>query len=182
MVQLSCQHCQQSFMVKPYLHSTAKYCSRQCLALALRIRISANCAVCDRHFEHISSRCNRAKYCSRKCYYRSQINRGSITYTCRHCHKTFRDAPSHKRIYCSKACVNKSAKATWKPAFQTVRKDMQRLGLIHECARCGYKTESRILGIHHKDRNRRNNTLDNLEVLCPNCHSLEHLKHLPVSH
>jgi len=28
--------------------------------------------------------------------------------------------------------------------------------------------------IHHRDRNRENNRLDNLLVLCPNCHSQMH--------
>jgi len=28
--------------------------------------------------------------------------------------------------------------------------------------------------IHHRDRNRENNRMDNLLVLCPNCHSLMH--------
>lgn len=31
-----------------------------------------------------------------------------------------------------------------------------------------------ILKVHHKDRNRKNSLPDNLEILCPNCHDLEH--------
>ena len=50
--------------------------------------------------------------------------------------------------------------------------------LITQCQRCGYNNEPLILGIHHKDRNRHNNDISNLEILCPNCHSLEHLKHI----
>ena len=42
-----------------------------------------------------------------------------------------------------------------------------------KCEKCGYnKTE--ILEIHHKDKNRNNNNLDNLILICPNCHSEEH--------
>lgn len=41
------------------------------------------------------------------------------------------------------------------------------------CERCGYK-KYEILQIHHKDRNRLNNQLDNLELICPNCHFEEH--------
>jgi 5-methylcytosine-specific restriction endonuclease McrA len=33
--------------------------------------------------------------------------------------------------------------------------------------------------VHHRDRNPHNNAFENLEVLCPTCHSLEHLKHIP---
>lgn len=42
------------------------------------------------------------------------------------------------------------------------------------CERCGYN-KYEILQIHHKDRNRRNNNLSNLELICPNCHFEEHL-------
>jgi 5-methylcytosine-specific restriction endonuclease McrA len=31
------------------------------------------------------------------------------------------------------------------------------------------------LTVHHKDRNRKNNTRENLEILCPICHAIEHL-------
>ena len=41
------------------------------------------------------------------------------------------------------------------------------------CERCKYdKTE--ILQVHHKDRNRENNIMDNLELICPNCHYESH--------
>jgi 5-methylcytosine-specific restriction endonuclease McrA len=43
----------------------------------------------------------------------------------------------------------------------------------YKCNRCGFDNK-KILLVHHKDRNRKNNNVDNLEVLCKNCHSLEH--------
>jgi hypothetical protein len=42
-----------------------------------------------------------------------------------------------------------------------------------KCERCGY-SKSEILQVHHKDRNTKNNVLQNLELICPNCHSEEH--------
>jgi hypothetical protein len=42
------------------------------------------------------------------------------------------------------------------------------------CERCGYD-KYQILQVHHKDRNRNHNDLDNLELICPNCHYEEHL-------
>lgn len=46
---------------------------------------------------------------------------------------------------------------------------------IFTCERCGHKDRwNSPLARHHKDRNRLNNTLDNLEVLCPTCHAVEH--------
>ena len=41
------------------------------------------------------------------------------------------------------------------------------------CERCGYN-KYEILQVHHKDKNRSNNELDNLELICPNCHYEEH--------
>ena len=44
----------------------------------------------------------------------------------------------------------------------------------HRCERCGLTTwldEPIPLELHHKDGNRNNNTLENYELLCPNCHA-----------
>jgi 5-methylcytosine-specific restriction endonuclease McrA len=51
---------------------------------------------------------------------------------------------------------------------------MKRRDLIKQCADCGYCEVPEILVIHHIDRNHKNNLLENLKVLCPNCHAIEH--------
>ena len=173
-------NCDKQCYIPKYRVSKFKYCSRRCGAIHSSVYHTSICKQCSNEFSHISSRANMAKYCSRKCYYRSMINKGSIVLICHHCEKKFNGSPSDigKRKYCSKACVNKENKKTFKPKFSTVRKTMISRGMIKKCNRCGYEDEISILGVHHKDRNRNNNEIDNLEVLCPNCHSLEHLKHI----
>lgn len=42
------------------------------------------------------------------------------------------------------------------------------------CNRCGYDKYVGILEVHHINRDRSNNSLSNLEILCPNCHQEEH--------
>ena len=42
-----------------------------------------------------------------------------------------------------------------------------------DCERCGY-SKLEILQVHHKDKDRGNNDLGNLELICPNCHYEEH--------
>ncbi len=42
-----------------------------------------------------------------------------------------------------------------------------------KCERCGY-SKGKILQIHHKNCDRNDNHLDNLEIVCPNCHYEEH--------
>lgn len=47
--------------------------------------------------------------------------------------------------------------------------------LPHVCARCGYKKRTDILQVHHKDGDRNNVALSNLEIICPNCHAKHHI-------
>ncbi|MDP3997718.1 MAG: HNH endonuclease [bacterium] len=42
-----------------------------------------------------------------------------------------------------------------------------------KCERCNYDKRE-ILQVHHKDGNRQNNEINNLEIICPNCHYEEH--------
>ena len=47
-----------------------------------------------------------------------------------------------------------------------------------KCERCAYDNYE-ILNVHHKNRNREDNRLENLEIICPNCHAEEH--HIKVA-
>ena len=175
-----CLECRKAVRLPPYRLSTFRFCSRKC-AWAYKSeheRIVVKCEVCNHNFSVISCRKKTAKYCSRRCYYRSMKGRGSVAYSCRHSHKKFNDAPSKNRIYCSRSCVGKDSKLTWTGAFTTVRKNMLRRGLLIECEECGYNKNVSILGVHHKDRDKTNNRRNNIAVLCPNCHSLKHKKHI----
>jgi hypothetical protein len=83
---------------------------------------------------------------------------------------------------CSRACANRY-RAGIKYKLGHPKKDKVqnqralKLRLIEErgkvCERCGY-AKVEILQVHHKDRNRNNNSLTNLELLCPNCHAEGH--------
>jgi predicted nucleic acid-binding Zn ribbon protein len=42
-----------------------------------------------------------------------------------------------------------------------------------DCERCGYN-RTEVLEVHHRDRDREHNDLQNLELICPNCHAEEH--------
>jgi predicted nucleic-acid-binding Zn-ribbon protein len=82
---------------------------------------------------------------------------------------------------CSRSCANKHrAGIKYKLnrprdkvtsyQFLKVRLSKQR-GKV--CERCGYN-KYEILQVHHKNRDRINNNLENLELICPNCHYEEH--------
>lgn len=164
--------------MRNYRKDTAKYCSRSCGALFVRQEITRPCEICKNKFTHISSRSNKAKYCSRICYYESQKLKGKSSFECQHCKKIFIGHACRNRKYCCRACVNKADKKFYKASFSTVRKMMLSRGMIKQCNRCGFNDPIKILGVHHIDRNRENNNYSNLEVLCPNCHSIEHSKHI----
>jgi predicted HNH restriction endonuclease len=55
---------------------------------------------------------------------------------------------------------------------------MIRRNMIQKCNICGYEEVKDILGVHHKDGNRKNNEIKNLMIVCPLCHSLIHHKHI----
>jgi hypothetical protein len=66
------------------------------------------------------------------------------------------------------------------PDFQTYKLKLRLIqeGYIEDkCCRCGWHekpegSDFTPCELHHKDGNSRNHTLDNLELICPNCHSL----------
>lgn len=173
-----CKFCGKEVEVPAYRAKTFKYCSRRCLGKASCMPHELICPVCGKSFTCISSRANKAKYCSRKCYYKAMHLMGSVVMYCKTCGKEFRTSPSHKRIFCCKECKaqhyhNKPCKT-----FKAIRDRFKKRGLINACSECGYSLHPEILGIHHIDGNHDNNTLSNLQVLCPNCHSLKHKKHV----
>ncbi len=82
---------------------------------------------------------------------------------------------------CSRACANKyRAGIQYKigrPRDKVVESRALKIRLIAlrgmKCERCGY-SRVEILHVHHRDRDRKNNDLSNLELICPNCHYEEH--------
>ncbi len=88
---------------------------------------------------------------------------------------------SKNAITCSRACSNKYRTGIkykiGRPRDKVVQERAQKIRLIEsrggKCERCGYSKVA-ILHVHHRDRNRNNNDLTNLELICPNCHYEEH--------
>lgn len=83
---------------------------------------------------------------------------------------------------CSRSCANKYRVGIkyklGRPSKDKVKSQRAlKIRLIDQrgtkCERCGYK-KVEILHVHHRDRNRNNNALENLELICPNCHYEEH--------
>jgi len=73
---LTCQECGAAFKVPPSRAATARYCSKECADQhrgESRIRrITLTCANCGEPFETFPSHFNRRKYCSSKCKHTSE--------------------------------------------------------------------------------------------------------------
>lgn len=177
-----CLYCNIEFYIPIWRKNTTKFCSRKCKDSMPPERIKSICVICNNEFEHKLCRANKAKYCSRKCYHKGQVNKGTIKTNCPICKKEYLMSPSRIGIRksCSRTCyaILKKQETNVPISSNNFRKFWLRRGMILKCERCGYQECENILGIHHKDRNRENNTKENLEVLCPNCHSLEHQRHV----
>jgi hypothetical protein len=146
---------------------------------AAKNRFQKTCVICSKKFKILRNHLRTAKYCSDACSYKASKNWGSIVRNCDYCGRKLKRKPSeliHKSCACSKECKyalmrkDKSDAKGW----NSVKAWMKRHGLIEQCERCGFRKQE-LLVIHHKDRDRKNNDLKNLEVLCPNCHAAEHL-------
>lgn len=108
------------------------------------------------------------------------VNKGKIV-KCAYCGKEiYRNVSQLEKsisgyYYCSTTCGNlhknqlREEAGEWSNSISSYRiRAMKKYP--HKCAVCGYDEEERILQVHHKDGNRKNNNIENLVILCPNCH------------
>ncbi len=98
---------------------------------------------------------------------------------CKMCSKSI--LARRNAITCSRGCANKyraGIKYKIGSPYDKVKDQRSiKIRLIAQrgmkCERCGY-AKLEILHVHHRDRNKHNNDLKNLELICPNCHYEEH--------
>lgn len=176
---LKCEICKKEVYVPHYRVKSFKYCDRKCQRAAHEMKDMhlLKCSICQTDFSVPLIRKYRAKYCSRSCYYKAMAKLGSIEVQCKQCDESFKKSPSNDKLFCSRECRNLFERSNNKYTSKTahgLRNFFKRRGWIKACEICGYSLHLEILAIHHKDRNRGNNDISNLIVLCPNCHSIEH--------
>ena len=138
---------------------------------------NTNCSVCGRSIYRRPfqlKQSNGKAYCGQNCYGISCRNEKP----CVICGNPIMSSLNKKT--CSRSCSNTyRAGIKYKIGRPKDKVDYYRglkLRLLQRtkiCERCGYN-KIEILQIHHKDRDRRNNSLENLELICPNCHFEEH--------
>jgi len=146
-------------------------------------QVRKECLHCGNDFFVPPCKAETGKFCSRACYAGWASENGSVQLTCEVCGKVYRRHKSNfrsKGMTCGNKCKGLSYR-TSKPVsgdYPAVKSWMRRRDMIKFCNRCKYNENPGILVLHHIDRDRTNNDLQNLEILCPNCHALEH--HLEI--
>lgn len=121
------------------------------------------------------------KFCCWKCLQSSKnIKNKQIIKKCAFCDKSFTPFPSEIARgggkFCSQTCSSSSRRKNKSESKTSCRSWLELREKIEKCEKCNFSSHPEILQIHHKDRNRENNERANLEILCPNCHSLEHFE------
>lgn len=106
----------------------------------------------------------------------------SIVKICICCGKEFTciARSTKEQVTCSRACSNTYFRSGINNGnFIDGHNNYRKKALEHYdkvCVRCGYSNEL-ALEVHHKNKNRLDNSIENLEVLCANCHTIEHKTH-----
>lgn len=136
------------------------------------------CKICNKEIYRRPSQINKGNvYCSQDCFGKSC----EILIACVICGIEYQKG-LHKKT-CSRVCANKlriGTKYTGRPLKDKVKTAQAlKTRLIElrgpKCERCPY-SNVKILNVHHKIRRADGGSddLDNLELICPNCHAEEH--------
>jgi 5-methylcytosine-specific restriction endonuclease McrA len=97
---------------------------------------------------------------------------------CLNCNKEFKTENSARPQYtCSRSCANTYFRTgkhnpLWKSGIGSYRTNALKF-YGSKCMICGIDNIA-VLQVHHKDKNRYNNEVSNLQILCANCHLLVH--------
>lgn len=148
--------------------------------------IRVTCRICSTPFVCRVSR--PRDFCSRECSSKAREKR--VRLTCRRCGKAF-ERPANKAEagrrrhgvqFCSRKCKDLAQRLTGNcpeirpPHYGTGAYEYRHL-VNFEQGCCG-RGERRtfLLFVHHLDGDRKNNAVENLEIVCGNCHIIRHLE------
>lgn len=159
------------------------------------MKVTRDCLFCQRPFKAHQKEVNRGfgKFCSRSCsaQYNGAKSKLEPNCVCTFCQTPFYRSNSQKKrakssglLFCSRSCKDKAQRLDsgiseiW-PTHYGINSDYREKALSclpKRCDVCGYDKHPEVLQVHHRDGNRKNNVLENLQVLCPTCHTVEHFQ------
>ena len=166
--------------------------STNALLIIIYLYMLGNCKNCAKEFEIKPREISRGfgKFCSRSCsstYNRRNVEKTGVIVNCSYCnvsfYKTkFKISQSKSGLFfCSREHKDLAQKMGGIKEIQpnhygSSLKDYRKIAFASQariCSRCGFSNPAAII-VHHKERNRDNNDESNLEILCCNCHAIEH--------
>lgn len=147
----------------------------------------AICDICGKEFLRKKSQLKLSlkHYCSRQCSEQGRKKGKEIKcFVCKKIvYKSLKDLDrsKSKNYFCGRTCCNiwlgKQQRAenspNWAGGKSSYKEIFKRTDVKKECVLCG-RHDTRILCVHHIDKNRKNNKIQNLVWLCRNCHFLIH--------
>jgi 5-methylcytosine-specific restriction endonuclease McrA len=153
-----------------------------------------NCLVCNKEFSarEADTKRNLGKFCSQKCCgehkkIQTALKKTIPNTTCSWCYSGFYKTQSKKKAksgnyFCSKVCQNTAQridglKEIHPDHYGDGSSSYRRIAfrsLKHECDICKYSEYVGVLVVHHKNKDRSNNAVENLQILCPTCHDVFH--------
>lgn len=146
------------------------------------------CKVCDEKMyakpRHL--KIGWGKYCSRKCQYIAQLKGRMIK--CEVCEKDIWKTPANfahsvsGKFFCNKSCQSKwrnnifsgPRHSRWKGGEWAYRAILSRQENILKVCNLCETIDTRVLAVHHINKNHKDNNIQNLAWLCHNCHFLVH--------
>lgn len=184
-ITLTCEVCSTSFEVPPS-RNNARACSHACAVVirgkSRQRRTTLNCKLCGKAFDAPNAHAGRRIYCSRVCAEANPERRAQKAA------KTAENNPAWKGGKVAHADGYVYEMAKWHPLSGKSgyvlqhRLVMERWLLQNDPAskfleyRNGHLVLSPEYEVHHKDENKANNSIDNLECLTPAEHRRRHSK------
>lgn len=154
-----CLYCNKEFdaSLREHKRGNAKYCCKEHSQLArkgtIRVKPNVTCSYCGKEFH--------------KSKFKQKLSRSGLYFCCR----------EHKDLA---QCLDFGLTIIQPPHFGTGKPeniDYRKIAFKNypnECSICGYHRLTECLVVHHKDRNRNNCEIENLQILCPTCHTEIH--------
>ena len=196
LVDIVCADCQQTFQrKKAFVKTSFKRGAKvlRCHICHVKSRIvptvTKKCIECNKTFE--CKRYTKIRFCTKQCAIVFNARKKRIVRHCPACGAVIKGY-RHKK-YCSKKCMddaryneyvrqwlNGEILGYYPDTNHSVKPFVRRYlfeKFNNKCQKCGWSESNKFtnkipLTVHHKDGDSTNTVLDNLELLCPNCHSL----------
>ena len=148
---IKCKNCNKDVIKKPSEVKRTKniFCNHKCQGEYSSKRIPCQCAYCGESITKTLSSINRSR---------------------------------SGNMFCDRSCATSFNNTKYKtgelhPNYTSGYGSYRSRAIKHygeHCSKCNYDKIIHILQVHHIDNDRQNNKIENLQVLCPNCHAEIH--------